>query len=293
MSSTSFTTTASPVWFITGCSSGFGTGLAMTALKAGHRVIASSRNPSRTPELVADVEALGGHWLTLDTIAPNAKDVVRDAVKIYGHIDYLVNNAGYSLLGAIEDFSDEECRHQMEVNFFAPLRLVQAVLPSMRERKSGTIVNISSIAGLHGIETTGMYCASKFALEGFSESLQCEVKAFGIRVLVVEPGAFRSNFLSAFVPPAAGVSEPYKDTAVGRQFAAFEAWSGKQPGDVQLGCQRIFEVVTGTGMGKGMEGFLRLGLGLDWGERARRKIESLEKTYKAQEAIWRSTDIKE
>jgi NAD(P)-dependent dehydrogenase (short-subunit alcohol dehydrogenase family) len=156
----------SPVWFITGCSSGFGTGLVLTALNAGHRVIASSRNPSRTPDLVSQVRSLGGHWLTLDVAAPNANDVVKEALRIYGHIDYFINNAGYSLLGAIEDFSEEECRQQFDVNFFAPLKLIQTVLPSMRERGSGTIVNISSMSGLDGIATCGLYSASKFALEG-------------------------------------------------------------------------------------------------------------------------------
>jgi NAD(P)-dependent dehydrogenase (short-subunit alcohol dehydrogenase family) len=156
----------SPVWFITGCSSGFGTGLALTALNMGHRVIASSRNPSRTPDLVSQVQSLGGYWLTLDVTSPNASDVVKEALKIYGHIDYFVNNAGYGLLGAIEDFSEEEYRHQMEVNFFAPLKLIQTVLPSMRERRSGTIVNISSTSGQDGIPACGLYSASKFALEG-------------------------------------------------------------------------------------------------------------------------------
>jgi hypothetical protein len=130
-------------------------------------------------------------------------------------------------------------------------------------------------------------------LAGLSESLQREVRAFGIRVLVVEPGAFRSNFLGAYVTPAVGVSEPYKDTDVGRQMAVFEAWNGKQPGDLEVGCKRIFEVVTGTGMGKGFEGYLRLGLGSDWGSTLREKIDSLEKTLKDQEAIWKSTAIKE
>jgi NAD(P)-dependent dehydrogenase (short-subunit alcohol dehydrogenase family) len=198
----------------------------------------------------------------------------------------------------------------MEVNFFAPLKLIQAILPSMRHRRSGLIANVSSIAGLDGIATCGLYCASKFALEGIpppqplasatannppglSESLALELRPFNIRVLIVEPGAFRSNFLGAYITPKAGVSEAYKDTAVGRQMEVFAVWDGKQPGNVEEGCRRIFEVVTGTGMGAGLEGYLRLPLGSDWAERAEVKILHLQETRRVFEDVWRSTDYKE
>jgi NAD(P)-dependent dehydrogenase (short-subunit alcohol dehydrogenase family) len=173
---------ASPVWFITGCSAGFGKHLALLVLRAGHRVIASSRNPSKTPELVSEVQSLGGKWITLDVSAENVEKVMAESLGIYGRIDVLVNNAGYSLLGALEDFgfatlhleavynnqqySLGESREQMEVNFFGPLRTTKAVLPSMREKRSGTIVNFSSVAGFDGLPTCSLYAASKHALEG-------------------------------------------------------------------------------------------------------------------------------
>jgi NAD(P)-dependent dehydrogenase (short-subunit alcohol dehydrogenase family) len=290
---TTIPATSSPVWFITGCSSGFGASLAQLVLSRGHRLIATSRTPSKTPSLVTQITSAGGHWLPLDVTSPSAPSVVHTALSIYGHIDYFVNNAGYSLIGAIESFSEAEYRQQMEANFFAPLRLIQTILPSMRERKSGCIVNFSSTAGLDGFVAFGMYSASKFALEGMSESLAKEVAEFGIRVVIVEPGAFRSTFLDNFVLSEKGVGEAYKDTVVGEQMKTFKEWSGKQPGDVEKGVQRIFEVVTGTGLGKGKEGYLRCPLGRDWAETVQRKIVDLEKTKTVFEDIWNSTDVEE
>jgi NADP-dependent 3-hydroxy acid dehydrogenase YdfG len=154
------------VWFITGCSSGFGIGLARLALHAGHKVIATSRNPPKTPSLVHEIEALGGTWLQLDVCSPELSHVLDKALSIYGKIDVLVNNAGSSILGPVEDISDAEARSMMEVNFFAPLNIIRHVVPHMRERRSGTIINISSTAGIVAVPTAGIYAASKHALEG-------------------------------------------------------------------------------------------------------------------------------
>ncbi|KAL3421763.1 short-chain dehydrogenase/oxidoreductase [Phlyctema vagabunda] len=156
----------SPVWFITGCSTGFGGTLAQIALKSGHRVIATSRSPSKTPELIQQIESLGGKYLQLDVCSPDLGTLLDEATAVYGRIDILVNNAGNALLGALETLSDEECRAQMETNFFAPLNIIRHVLPAMRERKSGVIVNISSTAGIEARATRSMYSGSKFALEG-------------------------------------------------------------------------------------------------------------------------------
>ncbi|KAI5816010.1 short-chain dehydrogenase/reductase SDR [Pyronema omphalodes] len=286
-------TTSSPVWFITGCSSGFGASLAKLVLTRGHRLIATSRTPSKSPSLVSEITSAGGHWLTLDVTSPSAPSVVQTALSIYGHIDYFVNNAGYSLIGAIELFSEAEYRQQMEVNFFAPLRLIQTVLPSMRERKSGCIINISSTAALNGFMAFGMYSASKWALEGMSESLAKEVAEFGIRVVIVEAGAFRSDFLDNFVLSEKGAGGAYEDTALGKHVKTLRQWSGMQPGDVEKGVQRIFEVVTGTGMGEGKEGYLRCPLGSDWADAAQRKIDELVETKTIFEDIWKSTDVEE
>lgn len=160
------------VWFITGCSSGFGAGLARLALNAGHKVIATSRNPSRTPELVQEVESRGGNWLQLDVCSPDLPQVLDNALSIHGKIDVLVNNAGFSMLGAVEDTSDAEARSQMETNFFAPLNIIRHLLPRMRKQRSGTIVNISSTAGQVALPAVGLYAASKHALEGIQPRIQ-------------------------------------------------------------------------------------------------------------------------
>lgn len=161
---------------ITGSSSGFGLELARLFLARGHNVIATSRNPHRTPDLVDSINNHSsgrGRWLKLDVTAPQAEvdSTIAEATKFFGPLDIVINNAGYSVLGAIEEMDEAKARVQFETNFWSVLHICKAVLPSMRERKTGTIVNFSSIAGLQGIATTGIYAASKSALECKSPSL--------------------------------------------------------------------------------------------------------------------------
>lgn len=153
-------------WFITGCSSGFGLSLARAAQAGGHTVIATSRNPSRTPELVAEIESKGGKWLELDVNSPSSGDVVKELEQGGTTIDVVVNNAGFSIYAPIETVTEEEIRSQMETMYFAPLRLIRAVLPYMRQRRSGVIVNMSSGASLDGIPTMGVYAGAKAGLDG-------------------------------------------------------------------------------------------------------------------------------
>jgi short-subunit dehydrogenase len=153
-------------WFITGCSSGFGLSLTRVAQAGGHTVIATSRNPSRTPELVAEVEGKGGKWIQLDVDSPQSGDVITELEKSGTTIDVLVNNAGFSIYAPIETVTEEELRAQMETMYFAPLRLIRAVLPHMRQRRSGAIVNMSSGASLDGIPTMGVYAGAKAGLDG-------------------------------------------------------------------------------------------------------------------------------
>lgn len=155
-------------WLITGCSSGFGLSLTRAAQAGGHTVIATSRNPSRTPELVAEVESHGGKWIQLDVDSPNSGDVITELEKSGTNIDVLVNNAGFSIYAPIETITDEEIRSQMETMYFAPLRLIRAVLPYMRQRRFGVIVNMSSGASLDGIPTMGVYGGAKAGLDGES-----------------------------------------------------------------------------------------------------------------------------
>jgi NAD(P)-dependent dehydrogenase (short-subunit alcohol dehydrogenase family) len=153
-------------WLITGCSSGFGLSLARAVLAGGHKVIATSRNPSRTPNLVAEVESKGGKWVQLDVNSPGSGKVIAEIERDGDHIDILVNNAGYSVYAPVETATRDEVQTQMETMFFGPLRLIQAVLPHMRQRKSGVIVNMSSGASLEGINTMGVYAGAKAGLDG-------------------------------------------------------------------------------------------------------------------------------
>jgi short-subunit dehydrogenase len=154
-------------WLITGCSSGLGLSLARTAQSNGHTVIATSRQPSRTPALVSEITQNGGEWHTLDVDSATAASKLISKLESAGYkIDVLVNNAGYAIIGAVEQFSDGELRAQMETVYFGPSRLIGAVVPGMRERQFGVVVNVSSGAGLEGRESMGAYAAAKAAMDG-------------------------------------------------------------------------------------------------------------------------------
>lgn len=281
---------------ITGSSSGFGLSLVHHFLNKGHNVIATSRNPSRTPDEVSAVDkhASGnGRWLQLDVTSPRDKidSTIAEASKIFGPIDILINNAGYSVMGAVEDIDEAKAKTQFETNYWGVFRMCRAVLPSMRDRKTGTIVNVSSIGGLDCLATSGVYGGSKFALEGLSESLAHEVASFNIRVLIVEPGAFRTNFLSATAMQPHPASEPYKGTIVEKVNEIFKAMEGKQKGDTEKGVARIYDVVMGEGVGKGYEKWLRLPIGSDCFERGTKALQAKLDNIKALEEVARSTDF--
>ncbi|KAL1958655.1 hypothetical protein VTO42DRAFT_3998 [Malbranchea cinnamomea] len=279
------------VWLITGASSGFGTLLAEGALKAGHRVIATARNPLKAAQAHPQIESLGGRWLELDVTSPDTKGRVETAIKEAGRIDVVVNNAGYSFLGGVEDMSEEEIHQQINTNLYGTIRVIKAALPFMRAQKFGTIVNLSSMVGIFAPSACSLYSASKFAVEGFSEGLAEDVAAFNIRVLIVEPGPFRTNFLTAAIYPAAGLNPAYKGTALDKAVQMFKEFSGKQPGDPVKGAQRILEIIFGTGMGRGKTHLLRLPLGTDCLAGARGKIAALNRNLDEMEAIASSADF--
>ncbi len=176
------------VVLITGASSGLGRAAAEALARRGYRVFGTSRRPSDDPR---PYEMLRLDVRRDESVAACVQDVVRRA----GRIDVLVNNAGYGLKGMIEEASGDQVRDQFETNFMGAVRMVQAVLPIMRGQRQGRIINVSSVAGRMGLPGEAFYCASKFALEGFTESLAFEVERFGIRVCVVEPGAFRTEIV--------------------------------------------------------------------------------------------------
>lgn len=173
-----FTTPTRPLtWLITGCSSGFGLAIARHAQANGHKVIATSRNPSKTPDLSREIESNGGKWVALDLDDPNSAKVIDDLEAQGIAIDVLVNNAAFALLHAAEFITDDEVRAQFETVFFGPYRLMRAVLPHMRKRRFGIIVNISTGASLEGRESMGIYSASKAAFDGRQRSYRSMSKA--------------------------------------------------------------------------------------------------------------------
>ena len=214
-------------WLITGCSSGFGQRLALAAAQRGDRVIATARN-AKTIEKMA--EPFGDRMITMPldvTDAAAAKVVVAKAVETFGGFDVLVNNAGYALFGAIEEGTPEEYRPMFEVNVFGLIETTRAALPVLR-RSGGTIVNMSSGAGIAGSGGGGYYNAAKFAVEGISEALASELEPFGIRVLVVEPGPFRTDFLGRSITMAANEMPEY---AASSRKHYRETNNGNQAGD--------------------------------------------------------------
>ncbi|NLS18609.1 SDR family NAD(P)-dependent oxidoreductase [Rhizobium sp. P40RR-XXII] len=214
-------------WLITGCSSGFGQRLARAAVQRGDQVIATARNVKTIEELVAP---FGGRMLALPldvTDAAAAKAAVEKAVETFGGFDVLVNNAGYGLFGAIEEGTAEEYRPMFEVNVFGLIETTKAALPILR-RSGGTIVNMSSGAGIAGSGGAGYYNAAKFAVEGISEALAGELKPFGIRVLIIEPGPFRTDFLGRSITIAANEMPEY---AASSRKHYRETNNGHQAGD--------------------------------------------------------------
>jgi NAD(P)-dependent dehydrogenase (short-subunit alcohol dehydrogenase family) len=221
----------SKVWFITGAGSGLGAGIAQAALRAGDRVVATGRNLDKVRNAYPGAAPANIAFVELDVAnEAQAKVAVSEAVKRFGRVDVLVNNAGYSLLGNFEEMTTAEIQQQFAPNFYGVVHLMQATLPIMRRQRLGHIINISSVAGVVGLKHCAAYAATKFAVEGLSLSVAAEVEKFGIKVTVVEPGFFRTNLLDA--RNVRWVSKVVEDYAP--EGTAKDMWSpydGKQPGD--------------------------------------------------------------
>ncbi len=219
-----------PVWFVTGCSSGFGQALATLVLEGGGRAVVTARDPSRVARLVAE-HGKCGLALALDVTQPaQIIEAVRAAEARFGAIDVLVNNAGYGYQTSVEEGDDRAIRTLFETNLFGLAALIRAVLPKMRERRHGTIVNISSVGGFVGFPGSGYYAATKHAVEGLSDALTKEVGPLGIRVLSVEPGPFRTDFAGRSIQQTPSRFADYEAT-VNARLRALVARSGSQPGD--------------------------------------------------------------
>ncbi|MCC7012574.1 MAG: SDR family NAD(P)-dependent oxidoreductase [Planctomycetes bacterium] len=234
--------TETRVWWITGASSGLGQALAERAASAGHVVVASAR---RSAPLAAWCERDPARRmpLALDVDDGRASARATEAViERWGRIDVLVNNAGYGLVGGIEETSDAEARSLMETNFFGALTLTREVLPHMRRQRYGRIVQMSSVAGIHASPGFGLYNASKFALEGFSEALSLEVAHLGIRVVIVEPGPFRTNFAGSALRRAAQRIDDY-GASVGAMGQRMRELDGTQAGDPAKAAEVLLEAI--------------------------------------------------
>jgi len=219
------------VWFITGASRGIGAHIARAALQAGHRVAASGRKLEQLRTAYADVPAADIALLELDvTSATQAEAAVQAALERFGRIDVLVNNAGYGMLGHFEEVSAEAVERQFATNVFGLMHMMRAALPAMRHRRAGRILNISSVGGALGFSGSSIYCASKYAVEGLSASVALEVARFGIKLTVVEPGFFRTDFLDATsIQYGSQAIADYADGASARD--TYEAYNHRQAGD--------------------------------------------------------------
>jgi len=272
-----------PVWFITGCSTGFGRELAQILLKRGYRVVVTARDKTKVADIVKSHDKTG-LALKLDVDKQDQIDAaVKAAEAKFGRIDVLVNNAGYGYLAAVEEGDDSDVRAMFDTNFFGLAAMTRAVLPIMRGQKSGAIVNISSIGGFVGNPGSGYYAATKFAVEGLSEALSKEVGPLGVKVLIVEPGPFRTDWGGRSLKTPKKPIDAYAETAIARR-RQIQGYSGKQPGDPVRASEAIIAAVEQP------HSPLRLPLGAFAYEMMGAEIEALRKEHASLEAVARGAD---
>ena len=281
MTSTPLPAPTGRVWFVTGASTGFGRAFAEHALERGHSVAATARDPGRLADLVAlapdRVAAIG-----LDVDRSGAAAVaVAEAVARFGRLDVVIDNAGFGSVGAVEETSDAELRAQFETNFFGAAAVIRAVLPTLRAQGSGAIVAVTSMGGQVSYPGFGSYCASKFALEGLCEALAGEVRGFGIKVLILEPGAFRTAFAGPalrHMPEMAAYGE-----VVGPTRAFAHGMDGTQAGDPRRAAAAVETALEAERTP------LRLALGPDAIDAIRAHAEAMLADLAAWEALGRAT----
>lgn len=229
-------------WLITGCSTGLGKNIAKVLLENGKKVAVTARKTDTVREL-GEAFPDNALILPLDVTDPEAvKKAVEKTCEAFGGIDVLVNNAGYGYRAAVEEGLEEDVQRLFETNFFGPVRMIKEVLPHMRSRRRGVIVNVSSVAVEYTMPGSGYYSASKCALEGLSDGLRRETEPLGIKVMVVEPGAFRTDFSGRSLTQSARAISDYDETAGKRRIGA-DKTHGTQPGDPYRAAQRIMEIV--------------------------------------------------
>ena len=267
-------------WLITGCSTGFGRAYALKALEAGYNVAVTSRNVNDIKDIVEKYPNTS-IALQLDVTKPNEiETAIQATLNRFKKIDVLLNNAGIGYFGSIEESDETETRKMMEINFFGLANTIKEVLPFMRAQKSGHIINVASIGGLVSFPALGYYHATKYAVDGFSESLSKEVSGLGIKVTVIAPGAFRTDWAGRSANETKGAISDYTETA-----EATKKWlrsiNGSQPGDPFKAAEAIIKVVESS------DPPLRLLMGTDALEAAKSKIADLTKNFDE----WASTTL--
>lgn len=274
------------VWFITGCSTGFGRELAKQLLENGYKVALTARNLDKVQDLV-EINPENALALKLEvTDKQQVTDSVAKAEEHFGRIDVLVNNAGVGYFGAAEESDEDEVRAMFETNFWGLSAMTRAVLPKMRERRSGIIVNISSIGGSVAFPALSYYHATKYAVNGFSESLQKEVAPLGIKVVIVQPSGFRTDWAGRSANDAKVKIDDYAETS-GINQANIRGYSGKQPGDPVRAAQAIINAVASENPPH------HLLLGKAALKNAHLKLEELSADYEANAEISEGADFPE
>jgi len=278
------TDSATPVWFVTGCSTGLGRALAERVLERGMCCVATARDPASLQAL-ATAFPKTALALALDvTSEAQRDDAVARAEAAFGRIDVLVNNAGYGYLAPVEACEDDELRAMFETNFFGLAALTRRVLPGMRARRSGRIINITSIGGLIGSAASGYYCASKFAVEGLTEGLAVEVAPHGIKVSLVEPGPFRTDWAGRSLRVVKEAPfDAYADT-FGARLAQIRDNSGRQAGDPVRAADAIIKLAESP------DPPMHLLLGRNGLDRVRAKLTAMLQSIDAWEDVTLSAD---
>jgi NAD(P)-dependent dehydrogenase (short-subunit alcohol dehydrogenase family) len=277
---------SSPVWFITGCSTGLGRALAIAVLQKGHRAAVTARDPGQIQDIVAKYPQTAiALQLDVSSEAQINRAVIA-AEKAFGRIDVLVNNAGYGYLAAVEEGEESEIRAMFETNFFGLAVLTRRVLPGMRSRKRGHIINVSSVGGLIGNPSAGYYNATKFAVEGLSEALAKEVEPLGLHVTVIEPGPFRTDWAGRSLKIPRNAIEAYASTAGARR-NQIAGYSGKQAGDPERAAQAIIRVAESP------KPPMNLILGKDGLKRVREDLDKFTESLRQWESVTVGADFPE
>lgn len=272
------------VWLITGCSTGFGRELATYVLESGNSVGVASRNIDDVADIVSG-NTESAIALKLDvTDQSEIESAVAETLERFGRIDVLVNNAGIGYFGAIEESEEDQVRRMFDINFFGLANMTKEVLPIMRKQRSGMIVNIASIGGLVGFPAVGFYNATKFAVDGLSESLSKETAPLGIKVMIVAPSGFRTDWAGRSASNSKVVIEDYSSTA-GVNKSNIRGYSGNQPGDPVRAARAIVKAVESENPP------LRLLLGAAALKGARNKLKELQRDFDAWEEITVGADF--